>query len=545
MGNTTFVTFYSYKGGVGRTLALGNVAWEVARNGKKVVILDFDLEAPGISSIIPFQKTIKKHFADKKKKGGLFEFILEFQQTQKIPSLASYYSTEPLIEKEFKEGGSLRIIPAGREDVAYKEKLQAFNWDRFYDEENGKYFLNDLRPMIISEFDHPDLVLIDSRTGLTDIGGICTILLPDKVVIVTGLNDQNLKGSKAVIETIEKHSRIRLKTNYLRPIEVILVASHVPADTSLDFLLEKRFDKAKTILGRKPDIILLYEPILSLEERLIVQKPAEFRKDTGGIVEQYTKLYFLITKPGTIINGIDNSEMVQVPEGNFFYGSSEADKNSKENERPQKETFLPDFYIDTYPITNAQFVIFLNETKQELKDGEILITLNDGSSEDMCRITKSEEGRYIIQSGFENHPVVNVTWYGANEYAAWAGKRLPSEQEWEKAARGIDGRIFPWGDIFSGEKCNSEESGYKGTIEVGNYKEGRKEGRSPYLCNDMAGNVWEWTSSIHEDGSEKRYIRGGSWNYNQNYCRCAFRKAEWPHYQDNDIGFRCVKDVEK
>lgn len=537
MGNTTFVTFYSYKGGVGRTLSLGNVAWEAARNGKKVVIIDFDLEAPGISSIIPFQETIKRHFANKKKKGGLFEFILEFQQTQKIPSLASHYSTEPIIEKEFKEGGSLRIIPAGREDVAYKEKLQAFNWARFYDEENGKYFLNDLRPMIISEFDHPDLVLIDSRTGLTDIGGICTILLPDKVVIFTGLNDQNLKGSKSVIDTIEEHSRIRLKINHLRPIEVILVASHVPADTSLDNLLEKRFDKAKTVLGRKPDIILLYEPILSLEERLIIQKSAEFRKDTGGIVEQYTKLNFLITKPSTIINGADNSEMIYIPEGKFLYGSKDDDKISRENERPQKETVLPAFFIDAYPITNAQFNLFLNETKLELKDGEILISLNDGTSEDLCRITKSEKGRYIIQSGFENHPVVNVTWYGANEYAAWAGKRLPSEQEWEKAARGIDGRIFPWGETFIEGKCNSEESGFKGTTEVNNYP----EGRSPYLCNDMAGNVWEWTSSTHEDGSEKRYVRGGSWNYNQNYCRCAFRKAEWPYYQDKDIGFRCVK----
>ena len=228
MSKTRFVTFYSYKGGVGRTLALGNVAWEAARNGKKVVIIDFDLEAPGISSIIPFRETIRKHISDKNKKGGLFEFILEFKKTQKVPSLSADYTTEPVNGGDFKEDGNIHIIPAGKEDDAYKNELQAFNWVKFYNEENGKYLLNNLRYDIISEFDNPDLVLIDSRTGLTDIGDICTILLPDKVVIFTGLNDQNIKGSKSVIDTIEEHSRLRQKENYLRPIEIILVASHVP-----------------------------------------------------------------------------------------------------------------------------------------------------------------------------------------------------------------------------------------------------------------------------------------------------------------------------
>lgn len=528
MGNTTFVTFYSYKGGVGRTLSLGNVAWEAARNGKKVVIIDFDLEAPGISSIIPFQETIKRHFANKKKKGGLFEFILEFQQTQKIPSLASHYSTEPIIEKEFKEGGSLRIIPAGREDVAYKEKLQAFNWARFYDEENGKYFLNDLRPMIISEFDHPDLVLIDSRTGLTDIGGICTILLPDKVVIFTGLNDQNLKGSKSVIDTIEEHSRIRLKINHLRPIEVILVASHVPETEDLDKRGE-RLERAKKLFGREIDLTLPYVPILSLEEKVLIQEERSNRENANLMVKQYVRLYLLVSRPSFY------DDMALVPAGTFYCGSQEDDKTALDNEKPQKRIELPGYFMDLYPVTNEQFCEFLNRTQPDYNVVAEWIRLENAIIE-RCRIARLDDGKYVIEKGYEAHPVTHVTWFGAEVYAKWAEKRLPTENEWEKAARGVDGRVYPWGNEFDVGCANTDEGKRKGTTSIGSFP----KGNSPYGCSDLAGNVWEWTLGSRE-GEKILVLRGGSWNYNRRYCRCAFRKGELPFNCGPDIGFRCVK----
>ncbi|MGK0291133.1 MAG: cellulose biosynthesis protein BcsQ, partial [bacterium] len=234
MKSTRFVTFYSYKGGVGRTLAVGNIAWKAALEGKKVVVIDFDLEASGIPSLIPFRDAVEEHKKDKEKRGGIFELMLYFQKHQMTPSIPDLFATKPIIDDDFDAGGEIYIIPAGKEDSRYRDKLQGFNWEKFYSEEGGREFFLRLRDNIQYQFDNPDLVIIDSRTGLTDIGGICTVLLPDKVVILSGLNDQNLNGCKSIIDSINRHSEIRKKENYLEPIDVITVATHVPFDQEMD-----------------------------------------------------------------------------------------------------------------------------------------------------------------------------------------------------------------------------------------------------------------------------------------------------------------------
>lgn len=106
-----------------------------------------------------------------------------------------------------------------------------------------------------------------------------------------------------------------------------------------------------------------------------------------------------------------------------------------------------------------------------------------------------------------DHPVVAVSYYEAEAYASWAGKRLPMEQEWEKAARGTDGRAYPWGDVFDTTKCNSEESAIDATTPVTKYT----EGISPSGCCDMAGNVWEWCASWYDKSNNRRVIQRGSW----------------------------------
>lgn len=212
LNKTKFVTFYSYKGGVGRTLALANTAYYYAMNGKRVVIIDFDLEAPGISSVQDFKEHIKLHLNNQYKLGGLLELILAYKDSKNkmAGSLYDFYSTDPIKTSDFEKGGEIFIIPAGREDNNYYEKLKSFNWDDFFHNKGGNKFFSSLRDKIQFEFDNPDFVLIDSRTGLTDIGGICTLLLPDRVVLFTGLNKQNLKGTKLLIDSIEAYSKSEL-----------------------------------------------------------------------------------------------------------------------------------------------------------------------------------------------------------------------------------------------------------------------------------------------------------------------------------------------
>lgn len=229
----------------------------------------------------------------------------------------------------------------------------------------------------------------------------------------------------------------------------------------------------------------------------------------------------------------DQSEMVLIPAGSFLFGEEE----NETREKSKQIINLPDYYIDLYPITNRQFCLFLNETNPSDTDLNKWIYLEGKSESEKCRIIKAENN-FKIEKGYKEHPVIYVTWYGAAAYAQWAGKRLPSEQEWEKAARGTDGLLFPWGNTFEKQYCNSFESGVLRTTDVKQFP----KGKSPYGCYDMAGNVFEWTDSLFDNVGDKYVLRGGSW-FSDNYnCRCAFRNESKPNFIRAFIGFRCAKD---
>lgn len=212
-----------------------------------------------------------------------------------------------------------------------------------------------------------------------------------------------------------------------------------------------------------------------------------------------------------------------IPGGEFILGSD----TGNEDETPQQTIFIDAFNIDIYPVTNAQYKEFVDATGH-------------------APPRHWENGTY--PEGTADHPVTWVTWYDAQAYAEWAGKRLPTEFEWEKAARGTDGRIYPWGNEFDPSKCNSRESGLKGTSPVGSYP----EGVSPYGVFDMAGNVWEWTAdwykayrgSIYElgrYGERYKVLRGGSWYDGQDSVRTTTRKSFDPNQGFSTIGFRCAE----
>jgi len=217
--------------------------------------------------------------------------------------------------------------------------------------------------------------------------------------------------------------------------------------------------------------------------------------------------------------------MVLIPAGNFVY----REKNSL------KKVFLPDYYIDIYPVTNAQYEKFIAAEGYEKRE---YWTDEGWSWKNRRSITKPN---YWDDERFNkpDHPVVGVSFYEASAYAKWAGKRLPNELEWEKAARGEYYQKYPWGNKFDSSKCNTKESGIERSTPVDNYP----AGVSPYQCYDMAGNVYEWIDGLYVGRTETYILRGGSWSHDELHARCGSRFSGHPSHRIPYIGMRCVKNI--
>ena len=203
------------------------------------------------------------------------------------------------------------------------------------------------------------------------------------------------------------------------------------------------------------------------------------------------------------------SEMARVPGGVFLMGASDG----PEDEWPQHQVNVAEFLIDRTPVTNAQFAQFLNAKGAQAADGQHWYDIDDTDA----RIHR-RDNKWTADSGSENQPVVETSWYGAVVYCAWLGKRLPTEAEWEKAARGTDGRKYPWGNEPPDRSRAHFGAGWNDLRPVG----GLPNGSSPYGVMDLAGNGWEWVSSAYlpypynpDDGREDltrlqvRVTRGG------------------------------------
>jgi formylglycine-generating enzyme required for sulfatase activity/uncharacterized caspase-like protein len=280
--------------------------------------------------------------------------------------------------------------------------------------------------------------------------------------------------------------------------------------------------------------------------------------------------------PPVIVRGADGADMVLVPAGEFWMGSTpqEIDRAKDEcrkvirveascrtwmdREAPRHRVYLDGYYIDRYEVTNERFERFVRATGHR--------TTAQRQGEGWAYQQKDGPWQWLKVSGASwrtpagpgttaaaDHPVVQVSWDDARAYCSWVGKRLPTEAEWEKAARGADGRRYPWGDDWHPGRANGELN-VKATRPVGLYE----AGASPYRAHDMAGNVWEWVADwfgqeYYWEGhdrnptgpasGDKRVLRGGAWINLPVFLRATVRSINWPDYHSTFIGFRCARGL--
>jgi iron(II)-dependent oxidoreductase len=236
--------------------------------------------------------------------------------------------------------------------------------------------------------------------------------------------------------------------------------------------------------------------------------------------------------------------MASIPEGHFLMGRD----SGAEDESPAHQIFLPLFQIDLIPVTNAEFASFLNSRGSLGAVGERFFDADDQDA----RIRQKGE-KWVADVGFGDHPVVEVSWFGAMEYCARIQKRLPTEAEWEKAARGTDGRLYPWGNSRPDRSRAQFGAKWNETAPVNSFP----AGKSPYGVLDLSGNAWEWVSSAYvsypyngSDGREDlragpvRVTRGGGHDSSAEEITTTHRGRNLSRNfrsGHHNIGFRCAR----
>jgi len=259
----------------------------------------------------------------------------------------------------------------------------------------------------------------------------------------------------------------------------------------------------------------------------------------------------------------DGVKMRLIPAGSFVMGS--LDPDIAEVTKPHK-VYLDAYYMDEHPVTNAQFAMFLNDSTDEggkVKDRKYWVVIRDDLQDkerEKWWPTEigHERGRYLAFEGFERYPVISVSWLGADKYCNWAEKRLPTEAEWEKAARGgIEKARFSWGDalptqgvVFNRNWDSNEDPPPLSSVTYGT--------PNSYGLFNISGMVWEWCSDwfapdYYEnsptknpqgpESGENKILRGGSWFNATNILRVGLRNFMAPEALDESTGFRCVRDV--
>lgn len=266
------VTFYSYKGGVGRSSALINVAYYLAQTGRNVCLIDFDLEAPGLHKMPCFEKVVKHN----KNKGGLIDYITAYLSEKKIPDLEDYLINTQVDNenediKNEKPVSKLSLLSAGKIDKKYNEKLSEIDWKDLYKNHYGFYLFKNLTKELKEKYDF-DYVLIDSRTGFNDPSAICTKELPEVIVVLFGLNNQNIEGIDGIYNSVDNNK-----------IKIIPVISPLNESSIND--LDKKINDLGRIFKNSTDVnSISYNSLLSNKETIIFEHKY---KNMIALTQQY------------------------------------------------------------------------------------------------------------------------------------------------------------------------------------------------------------------------------------------------------------------
>ena len=249
-------------------------------------------------------------------------------------------------------------------------------------------------------------------------------------------------------------------------------------------------------------------------------------------------------------------DMILIPAGEFIMGTDSEEANA--DQKPAHRVYLDAFYIDKHEVTNAEYEEFIlagGYKKKEFwtEEGWDCIQKFQFGGDEWHQVeTPLQYGENSVSTD-PDHPVIGASWYEANAYANWAGKRLPTEAEWEKAARGTDGRLYPWGNKMDFSRLSYFPHVTK-VQTVGSFP----SGASPYGVLDMAGSVWEWCTDWYNenyysqnpqrnptgpDSGEYRVLRGGGWDSIRVQLRTSYRYYEKENRRTYNIGFRCVQDI--
>ena len=370
---TVFTTFYSYKGGVGRTSALVNSALLRAMEGDRVVVIDFDLEAPGVSSYVEELVSQQGKNLGLDNRPGILEYLYETVHSDKVTELKNKAITKNDLGLNLE--GNIWFIGAGNTSTSkYTKKLNSLNWDEIFKKKHGALLLENFKRQIIKEFNNPDYVFIDSRTGITEIGGVCTGYLSDLVVVLSSLNKQNLVGTSKVLNSFKKSK-----------IPTLFVASNIPIGLPWGKaqLFYQRIQDFKKSLGKEPDVFIYHYSSLSLKEYLpsyfkLQDKKSVFKEDP--LLKSYENLSERIDSSN--VHSFQNffEEIIR----SLFKSTAKAGNNTKvEDDFKFFETY---YYHRVTLLKSLKSIRFIIHTLHQSKSSII----NKDTIEAMNTIRKSE-----------------------------------------------------------------------------------------------------------------------------------------------------------